>query len=297
MKKFRKMTIITILALMLASIITACTETPTVEPTPDPEPTVSVTIPADPEPVVAEPEPVVAEPEPIVAEPEPVVAEPEPTQEPEVQEPEPTAEPEPAQEPEVKPQTQPSEGAVPTSISASLKSGTRYEGDTLTAADFNVTVTYSDGFKDSHPQGWNATPLTLVAGTNTITVTFQGVSTSFTVNAQAKVAPQEPQVQQPDPTVGEPPQQPSGGWPASAYSTGYQAQQDLYNYAIARGWTLEGYEDVLNGGTNYYVVKGNLAIEYNAVSNLLWCGTSTEPTVLELPCLNLVSAYQFIDSH
>ena len=287
MKKFRKMTTIAVLALMLVSIITACTETPTVEPTPDPEPTVSVTIPADPEPVVVEPEPVVAEPE-------PVVAEPEPTQEPEVQEPEPTAEPEPAQEPEVKPQTQPSEGAVPTSISASLKSGTRYEGDTLTAADFNVTVTYSDGFKDSHPQGWNATPLTLVAGTNTITVTFQGVSTSFTVNAQAKVAPQEPQVQQPDPSIGEPPQQPSGGWPASAYGavTG-QSVEEMYQYAEARGWARTTVNMIDVGGNPFSyekMVKGDAYI-YFFGNHLSYGGNDV------IRPASLVDGYNYIDSH
>jgi uncharacterized protein YkwD len=73
----------------------------------------------------------------------------------------------------------------PVSISASV-SGTHYGGETLTGADFNVIVTFSDGTTSTNPIGFTASPLTLVTGSNSIVVTYNSVSTTITANAMEK---------------------------------------------------------------------------------------------------------------
>jgi uncharacterized protein YkwD len=73
----------------------------------------------------------------------------------------------------------------PVSISASV-TGTHYGGETLTGADFNVTVTFSDGTSATNPAGFTASPLTLVTGSNSIVVAYNSVSTTITVNGKEK---------------------------------------------------------------------------------------------------------------
>lgn len=73
------------------------------------------------------------------------------------------------------------------SIKASV-SGTHYIGDTLTGADFTITVTMSDGSTLTNPAGWSANPLTLSSSSNQITVAYEGVSTTITVQASEKPA-------------------------------------------------------------------------------------------------------------
>ena len=96
--------------------------------------------------------------------------------------PEPTT-PEPTTEAPTKPQV------VLTGIEASVANKTRYIGDTLTAGDFTVKGIYSDGSKKDI-NGWNAAPLKLNAASNSVTVTYQGMSTVVTVAATVK--PTEP---------------------------------------------------------------------------------------------------------
>ncbi len=69
------------------------------------------------------------------------------------------------------------------SVSA-VVSGTHYVGETLTGADFTVTVTMSDGSTKTNPAGWSAQPLTLNSTSNLITVAYEGASVTITVNAE-----------------------------------------------------------------------------------------------------------------
>ncbi len=77
------------------------------------------------------------------------------------------------------------------SITASV-SGSHYIGDTLTGADFTVTVTMSDGTTLTNPAGWSASPLALTGETNKVTVSYQGVSTTVTVSAAERAAQTQP---------------------------------------------------------------------------------------------------------
>ncbi|GEM_PF-2417452 len=80
--------------------------------------------------------------------------------------------------------------ATVASVSATV-SGTHYIGDTLTGADFTVTVKMSDGTTLTNPAGWAAAPLTLSAASTNITVTYGGVSGVVTVSASER--PTQPQ--------------------------------------------------------------------------------------------------------
>lgn len=84
--------------------------------------------------------------------------------------------------------------ATVASVSVTV-SGTHYIGDTLTGADFTVTVKMSDGTTLTNPAGWAAAPLTLSAASTNITVTYGGVSGVVTVNASER--PTQPQPQNP----------------------------------------------------------------------------------------------------
>ncbi len=69
------------------------------------------------------------------------------------------------------------------SVSA-VVSGTHYVGETLTGADFTVTVTFANGETLTNPDGWSAQPLTLSSTSNLITVAYEGASVTITVNAE-----------------------------------------------------------------------------------------------------------------
>lgn len=72
--------------------------------------------------------------------------------------------------------------------------GTHYIGDTLSAGDFVITVTMSDGSILTNPAGFAVSPLTLSAATNTLTCAYGGVSGTFTVNATERpVQPTQPE--------------------------------------------------------------------------------------------------------
>lgn len=73
------------------------------------------------------------------------------------------------------------------SVSAAV-SGTHYIGDNLGAQDFTVTVTYKDGTVLTNPNGWSAAPLALNSAQNTITVSYEGVSTKVVVEASERPA-------------------------------------------------------------------------------------------------------------
>ncbi len=85
------------------------------------------------------------------------------------------------------------------SITASV-SGSHYIGDTLTGADFTVTVTMSDGTTLTNPAGWSASPLALTGETNKVTVSYQGVSTTVTVKAAKRPAAMPAPTEAPTPT-------------------------------------------------------------------------------------------------
>ena len=91
---------------------------------------------------------------------------------------------------------------VPQSLSAKVK-GDFYIGDTLSAGDFSITVTMSDGSTKKNPAGWSADQLYLGGSQTVITVSYQGITTSITVNAVERptVAPTEKET---DPPVVEP---------------------------------------------------------------------------------------------
>lgn len=79
------------------------------------------------------------------------------------------------------------------SVSASLEDKTYYEGDKLSAEDFALTVTWTEGKADTHPTSnftWTVNGVEdgdLANGNNTIVVTYSGVqSDSFQVSAVAK---------------------------------------------------------------------------------------------------------------
>ena len=80
--------------------------------------------------------------------------------------------------------------------------GTHYIGDTLSAGDFVITVTMSDGSKLTNPAGFAVSPLTLSAATNTLTCAYGGVSGTFTVNAAERPTDPTQPAQPSNPTVG-----------------------------------------------------------------------------------------------
>lgn len=68
------------------------------------------------------------------------------------------------------------------SVSARI-GGTHYIGDDLSAGDFTVVVTMSDGSEMTNPAGWAADRLYLGEVENQITVSYQGIATIVTVIA------------------------------------------------------------------------------------------------------------------
>lgn len=61
--------------------------------------------------------------------------------------------------------------------------GTHYIGDTLSAVDLEIIVSMSDGTTLTNPAGFEVSPLTLSAANNTLTCSYGGVSSTFTVAA------------------------------------------------------------------------------------------------------------------
>ena len=249
--------------------------------------------PSNPEPTTLS----VSEPE---VKPQEPVAEPEPTQKPEpevtpepIVEPEVTPEPEPevTSEPEV-PETQVAEPVTAVSIIAKV-SGKHTIGEALSATDFTITVNMSDGSTIKNPAGWNANPLTLSSESTVITVTYNGLSTTVTVTASQPA--QQPSVQESQPSVGEPPL-PENNWPSTWNQTTYQARDDLYNYAIARGW----YASTSGSGAEYSlpcVRKGEYAVLFDPeMGGFLAYGLDSSPAYEWSPS-SLANAYTFIDTH
>ena len=74
------------------------------------------------------------------------------------------------------------EAPVPQNIHVKVK-GNHYIGDVLSASDFTITITMSDGSTRKNPAGWSADKLYLEHSVNEITVTYQGLSTTVIVNA------------------------------------------------------------------------------------------------------------------
>ena len=147
------------------------------EPTAEEETTPETTA----EPTTAEP----TTPEPTTAEPTtPEPTTPEPT----------TAEPTtvaPTKPPETKPvETTPA--VVAKSITGSVN-GTHYIGDNLSAADFTITVTMSDGSKLTNPAGFAVSPLNISSATTTFTCAYADVSGTFSYTASEKPATQPTQ--------------------------------------------------------------------------------------------------------
>ena len=83
------------------------------------------------------------------------------------------------------------EAPVVTGISAKVK-GSHYIGDNLSAGDFTITVTYSDGSTKKNPAGWSADILNLAGASTTITVSYQGHTATVTVEATERPAQQAP---------------------------------------------------------------------------------------------------------
>lgn len=91
------------------------------------------------------------------------------------------------------------------SIKAVVK-GNYYVGDTLSASDFTITITMSDGSTRKNPAGWSADKLYLDGQVNEINVTYQGVSTTITVYASER--PVETEAPTKEPTTEVAPQPP-----------------------------------------------------------------------------------------
>ena len=82
--------------------------------------------------------------------------------------------------------------------------GTHYIGDTLSAVDFEIIVSMSDGTTLTNPAGFEVSPLTLSAANNTLTCSYGGVSSTFTVAAAERPAEAPTQVPAtPEPTTEE----------------------------------------------------------------------------------------------
>lgn len=180
------------------------------------------------------------------------------------------------------------EPATPQSISATV-SGTHHVGDALSPSDFTITITMSDGSTIKNPAGWNATPLTLDSENTVITVTYNGLSTTVTVNAG------QPAAQQPVPEQGASDGEPSASsnvWPESAYGPVTDAAvEDCYNYAVAHGWTaVTGYSDAFGGGWSTYYEKNGQGF---SVFLGYFCINSTFRMPGEF---SMIDVYKYIDS-
>lgn len=79
-------------------------------------------------------------------------------------------------------------GAKVTGITATAVSKTRYVGDSLTAADFNVYATYSDGTRQLVTSGYTLSPEVITATSFTATVTYKAFTASVPMTAEENVA-------------------------------------------------------------------------------------------------------------
>ena len=87
-----------------------------------------------------------------------------------------------------------SEVPVVNSISATMADRTYYAGTTLSSSDFDVTISWTAGKADTHPaEGftWTVNGVAngaLVTGSNTVVVTYEGVSTNPALNVVAQAS-------------------------------------------------------------------------------------------------------------
>jgi len=241
-----------IILFMAMSIVVACNDsndlnTPVVteeSAVEEPEVTEEVVEEATPEVTeeVKEEVEVVVEEEPEVTEEVVEEATPEVTEE--VKEAEPVAVETTAEEPKQKPVAQ--------SISAKVN-GNHAVGETLSAADFTITVNMSDGSNIKNPAGWSADKLTLDSENTVINVSYNGMTTSVTVKATATQQPAAPAVQE-TPAQPQQPAAPAGGRPASANGALTPAAiNDIIPYAQARGWSYR--VDTAQGGSSIHVLE------------------------------------------
>lgn len=79
-------------------------------------------------------------------------------------------------------------GAKVTGITATAVSKTRYVGDSLTAADFNVYALYSDGTRQLVTSGYTVSPEVITATSFTATVTYKAFTASVPMTAGENVA-------------------------------------------------------------------------------------------------------------
>lgn len=79
-------------------------------------------------------------------------------------------------------------GAKVTGITATAVSKTRYVGDSLTAADFNVYALYSDGTQQLVSSGYTVSPEVITATSFTATVTYKAFTASVPMTAEENVA-------------------------------------------------------------------------------------------------------------
>lgn len=79
-------------------------------------------------------------------------------------------------------------GAKVTGITATAVSKTRYVGDSLTAADFNVYALYSDGTRQLVTSGYTVSPEVITATSFTATVTYKEFTASVPMTAEENVA-------------------------------------------------------------------------------------------------------------
>ncbi|MBR6897402.1 MAG: C40 family peptidase, partial [Lachnospiraceae bacterium] len=156
-------------------------EEPTAEETEEPTAEEETTPETTAEPTTAEP----TTPEPTTVEP----TTPEPTT-PEPTTPEPTTVEPTTEAPTMPVETTPA--VVAESITGSVN-GTHYIGDNLSAADFTITVTMSDGSKLTNPAGFAVSPLNISSATTTFTCAYADVSGTFSYTASEKPATQPTQ--------------------------------------------------------------------------------------------------------
>lgn len=79
-------------------------------------------------------------------------------------------------------------GAKVTGITATAVSKTRYVGDSLTAADFNVYAVYSDGTQQLVTSGYTVSPEVITATSFTATVNYKAFTASVPMTAEENVA-------------------------------------------------------------------------------------------------------------
>lgn len=79
-------------------------------------------------------------------------------------------------------------GAKVTGITATAVSKTRYVGDSLTTADFNVYAIYSDGTQQLVTSGYTVSPEVITETSFTATVTYKAFTASVPMTAEENVA-------------------------------------------------------------------------------------------------------------